>query len=329
MSRKVGLSRRAAIAIGLLLRPTAGRALDAYPSRPVKIIVPIGSGGSTDVLTRVIGEALGRELGANFIVENRPGAGGNIGMQSVVRSTPDGYTLASATVSQFVINPLIYKRMPYDPGADLTYISILYELANALIVSPMTTGARNLEQFAEWARARRVPLNFSSAGVGTTAHLLGELLGKTLGVPVQHIAFRGNVSEAGPAMIRGDIHFSFDGLASWLPFLQSGDVIPLLVTSDRRSSLAPETPTVHERGMAEFATTVWAGLVGPKNLPPQVTDLLSAAAQRICGRDEMRARIRTLGAEPLGTTSREMSDRADRDRPLWARMAGASGASVD
>lgn len=304
-------------------------AAGAYPDRPVKIVVPIGAAGSTDVLTRLIAERIGREMNARFVIENRPGAGGNTGMLSVARSEPDGYVLASATVSQFVINPLIYKRMPYDPRTELTFISILYELANVLVVSKKTTGATTFPEFVKWARARSEGLNFSSAGVGTSAHLLGELLGRHLGVPVNHIAFRGNVSEAGPAMLRGDVHFSFDGLASWLPFIQDGEIVPLLVNSRDRSPVVPDVPTVFETGMDEFSTTVWAGIVGPANLPNEIRDLLSEKARFVCGLEDVRARIRQLGAEPLGTTSAEMAQRAARDHSLWARMVQISGVSLD
>lgn len=296
-----------------------------YPVRPVRIIVPNPPGGSADVLTRIMAAELSGKFGQPFVIENRAGAGGNIGLDVAAKSAPDGYTLAAATVSQWVINPFLYASMSYNPREDFSYISLCWEMANILLVPANVVPARNVAEFIAWGRAQPDGLVFCSPGIGTSAHLLGELFGLRNGIKVTHLPFRG-MGESGPAMLRGDVHFAIDNLASWLPMVRSGQMRALAIAAEERSPLLPELPTMPEVGQREFVVTVWAGFVAPKGTPQPVVEAVSAALQEAGRKPEVARRFTEAGATLRGTTGPEMLARADRERPFWQELVRISGA---
>ncbi len=295
-----------------------------FPSRPVRVIVPNPPGGSADVLTRIVAAELTSELGQPFVIENRAGAGGNIGLDVAAKAAPDGYTLAAATVSQWVINPFLYGSMSYDPRADFTYLSVMWEMANILTIAG-STPATTLADFIAWGRAQPHGLVFSSPGIGTSAHLLGELFGLRNGIRVTHLPFRG-VGESAPAMLRGEVHFTIDNLASWQPLVQAGQMRALAIAADARFPTMPDVATMPELGQPEFVVTVWAGFVAPRGTPAEVTDRLTHALQRIGRKAEVAARFIAAGATLRGTTGAEMLARADAERPVWRELVRISGA---
>jgi tripartite-type tricarboxylate transporter receptor subunit TctC len=293
----------------------------------VRIIVPNPPGGSADVLTRIMAGELATRFGQPFVIENRAGAGGNIGLDVAAKAQPDGYTLAAATVSQWVINPFLYKTMSYNPRDDFAYVSLCWEMANILLVPAQVVPARTVPEFIHWARQQPNGLVFSSPGIGTSAHLLGELFGNRNGIKVTHMPFRG-MGEAGPAMLRGDVHFAIDNLASWLPLVQQGQMRALAIAATERSPLLPELPTMPEVGLKEFVVTVWAGFVAPARTPAPIVARLSEALQEIGRKPEVARRFDAAGATLRGTTAEEMLARADRERSFWGELVRISGASM-
>lgn len=319
------LPRRAVLGTGLATLAAPSLRAAEYPTRPVRIIVPNPPGGSADVLTRIMAAELSEKFRQPFVIENRAGAGGNIGLDVAAKSTPDGYTLAAATVSQWVINPFLYASMSYNPREDFSYISLCWEMANILLVPANVVSARSVEEFIAWGRAQPNGLVFSSPGIGTSAHLLGELFGLRNGIKVTHLPFRG-MGESGPAMLRGDVHFAIDNLASWLPLVRSGQMRALAIAADERSSLLPNLPTMPEAGQREFVVTVWAGFVAPKGTPQPILDSVSAALQEAGRKPDVARRFTEAGATLRGTTGPEMLARADRERPFWQELVRISGA---
>lgn len=296
-----------------------------YPSRPVRIVVPNPPAGSTDIVARVLAERLAARLGQNFVVENRPGAGGNIGMEQVARSAPDGYTLGAATVTQWVVNDFLYERMSYNTRRDLAYISMNWELANILSVPAAHVPATTVQEFIAWAKAQPSGVTFGTPGIGTSSHLLSELLGRRYGINVVHMPFRGG-GEAVPAMLRGDIKFSMDGLATYLPVVRDGLVRALAITSSERSPLVPNTPTMAELGMSEFSLTSWGGFAAPAGTPQEILRLLAATLTEIAAEPEVQARFQGLAARLISSTNEQILARMDRERPVWGELVRISGA---
>lgn len=318
-----------------LLGTAAGAALGQasaqtpdYPTRPVRVIVPNPPGGSSDVIGRILAAELSTAFGQPFVVENRAGAGGNIGVETVARSTPDGYTLGVTTVTQLITNTYLYQRMAIEPMRALACVSICWENPNVLIVPTRIVPARTLPEFIAWGRAQPNGLSFCSSGVGFTSHLLGELFGLRTGIRVTHVPFRG-AGEATPSMLRGEVQFSIDNLASWRGLIDRGDVTALAITDRERSPLAPEIPTMAELGMPDFTTTIFAGFIAPAGTPDAIVQAVSARLRQLSTRPDLAQRAAVAGAKLTGTTPEEMRERAERERPYWAELVRISGARLD
>src|SRR6476646_400935 len=241
---------------------TAARSEDSHwPDRPVRIVVPYPAGGSTDVLTRILAERLKDMFGQPFVIENRPGAGGNIGIAAVTGSAPDGYTLGSATIGHFAINQYLYSKMPYDAERDMTPVSLTWELPNVFVVPTDYCPAKTLPEFIAWAKQKR-QVSFGSPGVGTTPHLSGVLFSNRTGVNAIHVPFRG-AAQTIPAMLAGDVNFAIDNLASYISMIESGQMRALAVTSNERWPTLPNVPTMAEAGVPNFVVTSWAAYALP------------------------------------------------------------------
>jgi tripartite-type tricarboxylate transporter receptor subunit TctC len=326
----VTLNRRAALG-GLALAGLAPPALaqgDPWPKQPVRIIVPYPAGGSTDVLTRILAERLKDRLGGTWVIENRPGAGGNVGIDGVVKSDPDGHTIGSATVGHFSINQYLYARMAYDSDRDLAPVSMTWELPNVAVVPSEHVPAKTMAEFIAWAKAKPDGIFYGSPGVGTTPHLSGALFCTRNGIKGTHVPFRGAAATI-PAMLKGDVQFAIDNLASYTGIIDSGQMRALAVTSPARWPTMKDVPTMKEAGMDDFVVTSWAAFVVPKATPAAIVQKISQALQEIAKEPSVQERFQVAGARVLGSVPDEVVKLAHKERPMWQEMVRVSGAKLD
>ena len=317
-----------AIAASSLALPAAAQTTTTpWPETQVKIIVPFTTGGASDLITRTLAEKLTTSLGQTFIVENRTGAGGNIGMEAVRNAAPDGNTIGSGTIGTLSINQFLFSKMPYDPAADFAYASTIWEASNVFVVSA-NHPAKTVQEFLLWARAQPKGVTFGSAGVGTTPHLAGELFRVRTGIQALHIPFRG-AAQSIPALIAGDTSFAIDNLASYMPQIRAGRVKALAVTSGARWPTLPEVPTMVESGVTGFVVTAWGSFVLPKGTPVAIVNKLSAALQAISADPATQQRFLEIGARSIASTPAEAAAFAERERVKWKEVVQISGAKVD
>ena len=302
---------------------TAARGQTTWPDRAVKIIVPYPAGGSTDVLARFLAERLKEMFGQPFVIENRPGAGGNIGIATVTSSAPDGYTIGAATIGHFAINQFLYKNMPYDPEHDMIPASLIWELPNVFVVATDHVPAKTLAEFISWAK-QKGKISFGSPGVGTSPHLSGVLFAKRTGLDAVHVPFRG-AAQTIPAMLSGDVNFALDNLASYVSIIQSGKMRALAVTSAQRWPTTPDVPTMAEAGLKDFVVTSWAAFVLPAGTPRPLVDKLSDAMKQIAADPELQKRFLVAGARCISSTPEEAIAFAAKERAMWKDVVALSG----
>jgi tripartite-type tricarboxylate transporter receptor subunit TctC len=298
-----------------------------WPDRQVRIIVPYPAGGSTDVLTRILADRLKDMFGQSFVVENRAGASGNIGIATVTSSPPDGYTIGSATIGHFAINQYLYSKMPFDAERDMVPASLTWELPNVFVVPTDHVPVKTLAEFLAWAK-KKGQVSFGSPGAGTTPHLSGVLFVKHAGIDAIHVPFRG-ASQTIPAMLAGDVSFAIDNLASYVPVIQSGKMRALAVTSAQRWPTLPDVPTMGEAGIKDFVVTSWAAFVFPAGTPRPIVDKLSAAQQKIAAEQAVQERFLVAGARVLSSTPEGALAYAAKERAIWKDVVAASGAKMD
>lgn len=321
--------RRPLLAAGAaLLAAPAVEAQGQWPARPVRVIVPWPPGGSTDVLVRIYAELLQPILGQNFVIENRPGAGGNIGIDATAKATPDGYTIGIASVGHLVINNFLYSRLPYDAAKDLVPVGIAWDLPNTVVVSAQHNPSRTLADFVAWCRAKRGGFSYGSPGVGTTGHLTGALFAGRIGVEGTHVPFRG-AAQIIPAMLSGDLDSALDNLASYVPVITEGRMRALAVTSAERWPTMPDVPTMAEAGMADFVVSSWQGFVFPAGAPRVAVERLSGALRQVVAQQAVKDRFLRVGAQAVWTTPEEMLARAAAERPMWQEAVRISGARLE
>src|SRR5215468_10451884 len=298
-----------------------------WPDHPVRIIVPYPAGGSTDVLSRILAERMKEIFGQPFVIENRPGAGGNIGIAAVTGSAPDGYTIGAATIGHFAINQYLYSKMPFDAERDMIPVSLTWELPNVFVVPTDYVPAKTLAEFLAWAK-KKGQISFGSPGAGTTPHLSGVMFVKQTGIDAIHVPFRG-AAQTIPAMLAGDVNFAIDNLASYVPVIQSGKMRALAVTSAKRWPTLSDIPTMDEAGIKDFVITSWAAFVVPSGTPRPIIDKLSAAQRRIAAEQSVQERFPTAGARVLSSTPEGAIAFAAKERAMWKDVVAASGAKVD
>jgi tripartite-type tricarboxylate transporter receptor subunit TctC len=295
-------SRRAAsclLASLLSMLPAVAAAQAGYPVKPVRLVVGQAPGGATDVVARLVAPKLSEQLGQSVVVENRTGAAGSIGAAFVAKSPPDGYNLLVVS-SSYAINPSLYKELPFDPVKDLVPVSLIAEAPFLLVVHP-SLPARSVKELVAFAKARPGALNFGSGGNGSSGHLAGEMFKYLAGVDLVHVPYKG----AGPALvdvIAGQIHLTFGSVLSSLGHVKTGRLRALAVTGARRSSGAPDLPTMAEAGVKSYQTTTWYGLLAPAGTPAPIVARLSGAMKSAVEAQEVRNKILTDGAEPEGST---------------------------
>ena len=320
-------SRKLLIAATASLVAVMPLAALAWPDAPVRIVVPFTAGGASDVLTRSLAEKLQARMGQSFTVENKTGAGGNIGMEAVKTAPADGYTIASGTIGTLSINQFLYAKMSYDPVADFTYVSKVWENCNVFVVAAKHP-AKTVQEFLAWARQQPKGVTFGSAGVGTTPHLAGELFRVRTGIQALHIPYRG-AAQSMPALVAGDTDFAIDNIASYTPLIKSEKVRALAVSCPERWPSFPQLPTMAEAGVPNFIITSWGAFVLPKGTPPAIADKLSATIKDIYSDPAMQARFLEIGARAVHSTPQETADFAARERVKWKEVVQISGAKLD
>ncbi len=305
--------------------PAAGA--QAFPSKPVKLVVPFPPGGSLDNIGRLLAQKLSEEWGQQVVVENKPGAGGNIGADAVAKSPADGYTVVMGALSTHAVNPNLYRTMPYDAARDFAPISNVAITPNVLIVSSKSP-VHTLKDLIAYAKANPGKTNFGSGSNGSAGHLAGELFKLESGTDVMHIPYKGG-APALQALLAGDTQFMFDNLANAMAQVKGGTVRPIAVTTAQRSRLAPDLPTMAEAGMPGFDISTWFGLLAPAGTPPEVIAKWNAAVVKALNSPDVREKMLAQGAEPSPTTPAEFAAFIAKEREKYARIVKASGAKVD
>jgi tripartite-type tricarboxylate transporter receptor subunit TctC len=313
--------------IAVLAASVGALAQAPYPERPVRIIVPFPPGGPADALARIVGDKLAQSLGKSFFVENKAGAGGNIGMEQGARAAPDGYTLTLAPVGNLTVAPALYSKLPYDPAKDFAPITVLASVPNVLIVHP-SVQAKTLGELVALAKAKPGSLNYASPGNGSIPHLAGELFKRTAGVDIVHIPFNG-VAPATNAVLSGEVQMFFAQSSSALPYVRAGKVVALGVATPKRIAAAPDLPTIAEQGFPGFDATSWYALVAPAGTPPAIIDRLHAEIVRVLAEPDVREKIAGLGAEPVGNSPAEFAALQRAETVRWTRVAKEANIHVD
>jgi tripartite-type tricarboxylate transporter receptor subunit TctC len=298
-----------------------------WPAKPVRIVVPFAPGGTVDVLSRLVGERLGAVLGQPFLVENRPGAGGNIGAEAVARAAPDGYTLLISGSPTHAVNPTLYKKLAFDPIRDFTQIALIGASPNLLVVNPATP-VQSVQDLVKLAREKPGELGYSTAGPGTSGHLAAELIRSQMKVDVRHVPYKGQ-ADAITGVIRGDVAFSFVTVPATLPQVKAGRLRAIGITSLARSPLAPDVPTVAESGVPDFEVLGWYAMYGPRALPGEVVARLSGELDRLMREPGMADKLVQLGVEPKFMTGPAFAEFSQKELAKWGRVIRASGATAD
>ncbi|OSZ73018.1 tripartite tricarboxylate transporter substrate binding protein [Hydrogenophaga sp. IBVHS1] len=329
------LSRRTLVALSvaaIAAMPGLATAQTAWPSKPVRIVVPFAPGGTTDILARVLAPELSKVFGQSFVVDNRAGAGGNIGAEVVAKSPADGYTLLMGTVGTHGINKSLYAKLPYDPQKEFAPITLVAGVPNVMVMNTkraQALGINTVADFVKYAKANPGKLNMASSGNGTSIHLAGELFKSRTGIFMTHIPYRGS----GPAMadmLAGSMDVMFDNLPSAMPHIQSGSLKAFAVTSAVRSAALPDVPTVAEAGnLPGFEASSWFGLLAPAGTPPEVVNRLQQESAKALGLPAVKERLLAQGAIPSGNTPQEFTKLINDEIVKWAAVVKASGARVD
>lgn len=289
----------------LLSALACAAAAQPFPDKPIHFVVPYPPGGPLDTVARLLGQKVSERIGQPVIVENKPGAGGNIGADSVAKAAPDGYTILMGAVATHAINPSLYARIPYDPIKDFTPITLIGVTPNVLVVNA-SVPVKDVKEFIAYAKAHPGKLNYGSGSTGSAGHLAGELFNSMAGVQMAHIPYKG----AAPAMqdlLGGQIQLMFDNMASALPQVKTGRIRALAVTTPKRASGAPDLPTVAESGLPGFDISTWFGLFAPANIPKDAAAKLHAEFIRALALPEVKERFAALGVEPVGNRPEEFA----------------------
>lgn len=296
----------------------------AWPTRPVKLVVTFPPGGAPDILARIFSEKA--QLGQSVVVENKPGAGGNIGAESVAKSAPDGYTLVMATVGTHAINGALYAKMPYDMVKDFTPVSLLASTPNLLVVNN-NLPVKNIPELIAFMKANPDKLSFGSPGVGTSVHVSGELFKSMTGTRMTHVPYKGR-QFAIPDLVGGNIQLMFDNMPSAIPLAREGKIRALAVTSAKRSPAAPEIPTVAET-LPGFEASSWFAVFAPAGTPKPVVDRLGAEIQRVYRLPEVLERMKTLGLEAVLSTPEQLASYQASEIVKWGKVVRDSGAKAE
>jgi tripartite-type tricarboxylate transporter receptor subunit TctC len=330
MSVKPGefVSRKLALSVAALLLAAfgafgafAGEA--TYPDRPITMIVTFPAGGASDVLARASADALSRGLGQPVVVDNRPGAGGHIGAEFVAHAAPDGYTILFGTNGTLGIGPALYKNLRYDPQRDLVPIGILHKLPLLLIVHP-SVPAKTLPELIDYARQNPGKLSFASAGVGTVSHLAGELFKREADIEILHVPYKGDGATF-PDLLAGRVSMMLGTIPTALPLTQSGQMRAIGVTTEERSPLAPDIPTLAQSGLPQFDVSAWTGLFAPAGTPQPIIERLNAETQRIAADKGYTAVIKSMATDVTSSTPEAFGAFVREDVARWTKVIQSAG----
>jgi tripartite-type tricarboxylate transporter receptor subunit TctC len=314
-------------ALALLGAVPAATAQDAYPTKPIRLVVPFAAAGPTDIIARLVAQKMTESLGQQIVIDNRGGAGGNLGSDIVAKAPGDGYTLLMGTVATHAINSALYPKMPYDPIKDFEPISLLVIVPGVLMVHP-SVPAKTLQEFIALLKANPKKYSYASSGNGTPLHLSGELFKTMAGVEMEHVPYRGS----GPALIdavSGQVPVMFDLLPSALPYIKDGKLRALAVTAPKRVDTLPDVPSMDESGLKGYETYTWNALFAPAKTPKPIIAKLNAAANKAIADPPTRAKLIELNAQVVGTTPEQLGDHVKAELAKWTPVVKKSGATVD
>jgi tripartite-type tricarboxylate transporter receptor subunit TctC len=318
---------RTLVLAALLAGAAVAHAQDRWPSKPIRYIVPFAAGGTTDVLGRLITPKVGEAVGTTFVVENRPGAGGNVGSEALARSAPDGYTIGGGTVSSHAINATLYPRMPYDNLRDFVPVALLVTVPNVLVVNPAMPAA-NVAELVKYGKANPGKLTCASAGNGTSQHMSCELFKSMTGLDITHVPYKGSAPGIA-SVIAGETTMMFDNATIAVPQMKGGKVRAIGVTTGKRSPSLPEVPTLAEQGLAGYDVSSWQAVFAPAGTPKPIVDRLNAEIRRILASPDMREKLLAVASDPADLTPEQFADFVRVETEKWARVVKASGAKVD
>jgi len=313
--------------VGACIALTAPAVAQTYPGKPVRLVVPFPPGGSLDFAGRLIAQKLTEMWGQPVVVENKPGAGGNIGADLVAKAPADGYTILLGALSTHAVNPSLYAKMPYDAAKDFAPITLIAVTPNVLVVNA-NSPVQNVKEFIAYTKANPGKLSFGSGSNGSAGHLAGELYKVETGTDAVHIPYKGG-APATQALMAGDTQFMFDNLANAMAQVKGGKLRALAVTTAKRSALAPELPTMAEAGLPGFDISTWYGLFAPTGTPPAIVAKWNADVTRILNMPDVRARFVADGAEPAPNSPEQFAQFIAAELTKYARIVKVSGAKVD
>jgi tripartite-type tricarboxylate transporter receptor subunit TctC len=313
------------IAAALLSLATGAVLAQGYPTKPIRIVVTFSTGGAPDILSRIFSDKA--QLGQPVLVDNIPGAGGNIGADRVAKSPPDGYTLVMGTVGTHSINGSLYTKMPYDMAKDFAPVSLIASTPNMLVAN-LALPVKNVQELIAWGKANPNKLSYGTPGVGTSTHIAGELFSSMTGVPLMHVPYKGR-QFAMPDLIGGSIQLMFDNMPSALPMVREGKIRALGQTTATRSASAPDIPTLAEQGLPGYEATSWFAMFAPANTPREIIARLNAEVQRIYRLPDVQERLKTLGLDPVLSTPEELGRYQQSEIAKWSKVIKESGAKVD
>jgi tripartite-type tricarboxylate transporter receptor subunit TctC len=322
-----GLAAALLAAIVLVATTPAAAQGATYPTKPVRLVVPFPASGTTDILARAVAQKLSETWGQQVIVDNRPGAGGNIGSELVAKAPPDGYTLLMGTVGTHAINPSLYAKMPYDHVKDFTPVILVAGVPNVLVVNP-SLPVNSVQQLIAYGKANPNALNFASSGNGTSIHLSGELFRTMTGVQMTHVPYKGS-APALTDLIGGQVQLMFDNLPSSLQFIKAGKLRALAVTSAARSQALPDVPTLAESGLPGFEASSWFGVLAPAGTPADIVAKVNSAVAAWLASPAAKEQLAAQGAIAAGGPPDAFAKHIADESAKWAKVVKASGAHVD
>ena len=315
-----------AIAAWLLMCMAAVAAAQDYPNRPLRLVVPQPPGGPTDIVARLVAQKLSERLGQQVVVDNRPGAGSNIGTDAVAKSPRDGYTLVVATV-QHIVNPFLFPSLPFDPVKDFTPVTLMTKAHIVLVVNPELP-VQNVKELIAYAKSKPGGISWASAGNGSTSHLALELFKVETGVPATHVPYKGTPPALND-LLGGRVQVMFDGVITSLPHIKAGKLRPLAVASLTRSPLLPDVPTMTEAGVPGFETVGLAAILAPAGTPPAIVDRLSREIATILRMPDVRSQLEAMGLEVVASSPSEFAAYIDVESKKWGKLIKDAKVTVD
>ncbi len=325
------IGRLFAVVTSLLAAAAFANAADPqakdYPNKPVRLIIPFAPGGTIDPITRILGEALGKALGQNIVIDNRPGANGNVGMAAAAKAEPDGYTLIMASSGALVTNISLYKKLPFDPVKDFETIILYGNVPNILVVNP-SVPVKTLMEFTDYVKANPNKLNFGSTGNGSSMHLAGELYKSMTGTQMTHVPYN-SPAQATQDLLGGNTQLMFQLMTGIWQHVNTGRVNAIAVLAPKRSSTLPNVPTTAEAGMPGLESSAWFGVLAPHGTPKAVVTKLNNEINKLLADLAFRKRVTDVGVEPMGGTPQDFARYRDAEIRKWAKVVQVSGAKID